>query len=607
MKDSENDPQGLELDAVRKKYLRERDKRLVEGRAAIRDLRADRHFADYRRDPFTEYEERDAVSDDVDVAIIGGGMAGIVAGAQLRKAGVRRIRIIDEAGGIGGTWYWNRYPGVMCDIESYTYLPMLEDRDYIPRNRYAFGDEILGHFEALAAKFDLVADALFHTRVDRSEWDERSLRWSIRTDHGDEITAKYVVMAVGILNLMKLPVIPGMELFRGRAFHTARWDYDYTGGNLHGGLHKLADKVVGVVGTGASAIQCIPHLAEGSKKLFVFQRTPSAIGVRDNRPTEEDFAKDLRPGWQRERMENFQAIILGVPVESDLVDDGWTHHFGPVHTYPRDPAWSSEEYGRRLEEFDLEIMEAHRRRVEETVDDAATANTLKPYYRYICRRPCFHDEYLPAFNAANVELIDCPAGIECVTENGLVIGEREFELDCIVYATGFEAETTPFFRRAGHEIVGRGEVLLAEKWKDGPRTLFGMMSRSFPNMFIMPSPGQQAVVTVNHALITVEVAEHVAATVARLEEKGVAAFDVSQEAEADWCETILSTHVDSSPVMSLCTPSRINNEGNPGATSPLAGSYRGGFGDFFGFKKLLADWRASGELAGLELQSGAGS
>jgi len=602
MKDTDGFAHGFDPDKVRRKYLQERDKRLVAGLAAIRDLRTDHHFARYRRDPFTAYRDRAPLTDAVDVAIVGGGMAGVVAGAQLRKAGARRIRIIDEAGGVGGTWYWNRYPGVMCDVESYSYLPMLEDLGYIPKNRYAFGDEILGHFEAIAAKYDLVADALFHTRVDRTEWDAASSRWILRTDRRDEIAAKYVVMAVGILNLMKMPVIPGMELFRGKSFHTARWDFEYTGGNTHGGLSKLSDKVVGVVGTGASGIQCIPHLAEASEKLFVFQRTPSAIGVRSNRPTDAGFAKDLRPGWQRERMENFQAVILGIPVESDLVADGWTRHFAPTYRYPRDPAWTDEEYEKRVEAFDFDVMEEHRQRVEKIVEDAATADALKPYYRYICKRPCFHDEYLQAFNAPNVELVDCPAGIERVTEDGLVVQGLEFSLDCIVYATGFEAETTPFYRRAGHEIFGRNGVRLAERWNEGPRTLFGMMSHGFPNLFIMPCPGQQAVVTVNHTLITVEAAEHIGAMVGGLEEKGVAAFEVSEEAEADWCETIVSTHVDSSPVMSLCTPSRLNHEGNPSALSPLAGSYGGGMGDFFAFKKLLADWRESGAFAGLVLE-----
>ncbi|MCH2170507.1 NAD(P)/FAD-dependent oxidoreductase [Myxococcota bacterium] len=602
MKKTDDIPQNFDPESVRKKYLQERDKRLVDGRAEIRDLRNDEHFARYRRDPFTEYQDREAMTDSVDVAIIGGGMGGVVAGAHLRKAGIRRIRIIDEAGGIGGTWYWNRYPGVMCDVESYSYMPMLEDLDYIPKNRYAFGDEIMGHFQAIAEKYDLVSDAMFHTRVERTEWDEASSRWRLSTDHGDEISAKYVVMAVGILNLMKMPAIPGMETFRGKAFHTARWDFEYTGGNIHGGLNKLSDKVVGVIGTGASAIQCIPHLAESAKKLFVFQRTPSAIGVRGNRPTHDDFSEDLRPGWQRERMENFQAILLGLPVETDLVKDGWTKHFGPTHRYPRDPSWTDAEYGRRLEAFDFEVMEEHRQRVADIVHDPKTADVLKPYYRYICKRPCFHDEYLSAFNHPNVELIDCPAGIERVTANGPVIEGREFPLDCIVYATGFEAETTPFYRRAGHDIFGRDGLRLADKWADGPKTMFGIMSHGFPNMIIMPCPGQQAVVTVSHTLITVEAGEHVGAMIGQLEQKEVSVFEVSEEAETEWCETILSTHMKASPIMAACTPSRINHEGNPNALSPLSGAYGGGMGDFFGYKQRLAEWIDSGELAGLLLK-----
>ena len=602
MKDGSDSPGGSNAESMREKYLEERDKRLIDRRAELLDLRDEALSARYRRDPFTEYRSRDALSDDVDVVIVGGGMAGVVTGAELRKRGVRRIRIIDEAGGVGGTWYWNRYPGLMCDIESYIYLPMLEELDYIPKHRYAFGDEILAHYQALADKFDLVDDALFHTRVEKTEWDEESLRWRIRTDRGDEITAKYVVMAVGILNLMKLPAIPGMDHFQGKSFHTARWDYEYTGGGIHGGLTGLTDKVVGVVGTGASGIQCVPHLAKSAKQVFVFQRTPSAIGVRGNRPTDEEFARSLEPGWQRERMENFQSVLQGHSVDVDLVDDGWTWHFGPVQSFPQDPSWSLEEYAQRAEAFDFEIMEVHRRRIDEIVDDAQTAEILKPYYRYICKRPLWHDEYLQSFNAPNVELIDCPTGVEQVTEDALIVNGREFAVDCIVYATGFEGEVTPFFRRAGHDIVGRKGVELAEKWADGPRTLFGTMSRSFPNMFISPCPFQQSVITANFTLATTAIATLVAETVACLEEKGVAAFDVSEAAEADWCQKILDTRVDSSPVMALCTPSRMNNEGDPAGISPLASNYGAGMGDYFGFKELLADWQAKGDLAGLELE-----
>jgi cation diffusion facilitator CzcD-associated flavoprotein CzcO len=589
-------------EAIRAKYLAERDKRLVPGRAVIRDLKTDEHFARYRNDPFTPVIERDPIADDVDVVIVGGGIAGVLAGAQLRKAGIERIRIIDQAGGIGGTWYWNRYPGVMCDVESYIYMPMLEELDYIPTHRYAFGEEIRGHLEAIADRFDLVDDALFHTGVTRAEWNEDAGRWRIQTDRGDAVSCRWYVLAVGILNLMKLPTIPGMEDFGGHSFHTARWDYGYTGGGPAEPLTGLADKVVGLIGTGASGIQCVPPLAESAKHVYVFQRTPSAIGERGNRPTDSDFAHRLEPSWQRTRMDNFQAIIMGRPVDVDLVDDGWTHHYAAVQHPPRDKSMTMAEYLRSAEELDYGIMETHRHRVEELVVDPAKAEILKPYYRYLCKRPCFHDEYLLAFNNPNVTLIDCPAGMECITEHGPVVDGTQYEVDCIIYGTGFEAELTPLFRRVGHEIVGRGGVTLADKWADGAASLFGMMSRGFPNMFVMPAPGQQAVVTVNYTQLAVLGADFVGGAIGLLEKRGVEAFDVNAEAEDAWTQQIVDTHVDSSAVMSACTPSRINNEGHPELLNPRNGNYGRGLGDWFGYRELLEQWLEAGSFEGLELK-----
>ena len=590
-------------ETVRAKYLAERDRRLVPGRADIRDLRTDRHFSHYRDDPFTPFSEREAVADEVDVFIVGGGIAGVLAGANLRKAGVERIRIVDLAGGIGGTWYWNRYPGVMCDVESYIYIPLLEEFGYVPEHRYAFGEEILGHLERIADRYDLTSDALFHTGVTRTEWDEDAARWRVHTDRGDQVTCRYYVLAVGILNLMKLPTIPGMEDFGGRSFHTARWDFGYTGGAAHEPLDKLGDKVVALIGTGASGIQCLPPLAEGAKHVYVFQRTPSAVGVRGNRPTEPDFASRLGPDWQQARMDNFQAIIMGRPTDADLVDDGWTHHYAAVQHPPRGRDMSIEEYLRSAEAIDYGIMEEHRRRVEELVADPVKAEVLKPFYRYLCKRPCFHDEYLQAYNSRNVTLIDCPSGIERITELGPVVDGRQYEVDCIIYGTGFEAELTPLYRRVGHEIVGRGGVTLADKWADGAASLFGMMIRGFPNMFVMPAPGQQAVVTVNYTQLAVLGGEFVGRAVGLLEKRDVETFDVSAEAEAEWTQKIVDTHVDSSAVMSACTPSRINNEGHPELLKPQNGNYGRGLGDYFGYREILERWLEAGEFEGLEVEA----
>ncbi len=608
---SPSDPKTSAFDpeAVRAKYAAERDKRLTPGRGVIHDLRHEEQFAEYLRDPFTPFVDREPVSDDVDVAIIGAGMSGVVVGAKLREAGLRDIVLIDKAGGIGGTWYWNRYPGVMCDVESYIYMPMLEEMNCVPTTRYAFGEEIRQHLDNIAAKYGLVDDALFHTGVETSTWDDATSRWIIRTDRGDEVRAKYLIHAVGILNLMKLPVIPGQEDFEGAAFHTARWDYEYTGGSQEDPrMTNLADKVVGVVGVGASGIQAVPPLAESAKHVYVFQRTPSAIGVRGNRPTGDDFAEQLRPGWQTARMENFSAVMIGRPVDRDLVDDGWTWHTARLNNPAIREGMTPAEIGAMVEAFDYEVMEEHRRRIEELVGDAAVAEGLKPYYRYGCKRPCFHDEYLVAFNNPNVTLVNCASGVERITPHGAVACGTEYPLDCIVYATGFEAELTPFARRAGHTIVGRGGVTMEEKWSDGVISLHGMTTHGFPNMFIMPAPGQQAVTTHNFTHLMVLGADHIAATVGALEERGVGWFETTEDAENAWTDIILSTARDNSAFMSACTPSRLNFEGHPEMMKARNGAYGGGYGDVFGYRDLLADWRARGAFDGWELgEAGAGS
>jgi cation diffusion facilitator CzcD-associated flavoprotein CzcO len=593
---------GFDREAVHKRYLEERDKRLVEGRTATKDLREDARFAKYRNDPFTPFTDRAPVTETVDVVIVGAGIGGLTAGVELRKAGIKSIRMVDEAGGVGGTWYWNRYPGIMCDVESYIYIPMLDELDYVPKTRYAYGDEIREQLEALGKKFDLADDGLFHTMVTTIRWNEDSGRWMVRTDRGDEIRARYVVEAVGILNLMKMPDIPGMESFKGKQFHTARWDYEYTGGSPAGELDKLADRTVAILGTGASAVQAIPHLAAAAKHLYVFQRTPAAVGYRGNRPTSPEFAEVLRrrPRWQRERMYNFHDVLRGA-ADEDLVDDGWTNYWPRTRSRRRPAEMSLEQFMYETEAEDFAVMEEHRSKIDEIVADPDVAEALKPYYRYLCRRPLFLDEYYQAFNRPNVTVVPCPAGIDRVTATGIECGGKTYEFDLIVYATGFEAEVTPFPRRAAHDIVGRGGVTLADAWAEGPVTLHGLVTRGFPNLFIMPSPGQQAVVTVNFTLINVEAAEHIGRTVKLLEERGVRSFDVSQDAQDEYVGSVLSKFVAAYEVMEACTPSRLNNEGNPRLANPRGGAWGGGMGDLHGWTALLREWRESGDLAGLEL------
>ena len=444
-------------------------------------------YAHYLEDPYVAPIEREPLTDEVDVVIIGGGFGGLLAGARLRQAGVDDIRIIEKGGDFGGTWYWNRYPGAMCDVESYIYLPLLEEVGYVPKEKYTHAPEILDHSRAIGETFDLYRNACFQTEVTDLRWDDDDDRWVVHTNRGDAMRARFVCMASGPLHRPKLPGIPGIEEFKGHTFHTSRWDYDYTGGDSDGNLVGLKGKRVGIIGTGATAVQCVPHLGEAADQLYVFQRTPSSIDVRANRPTDPEWAASLGPGWQKNRMDNFNTLVSGGFASEDLVNDGWTDIIGKLLLMIQKGAageMTAESLARTMEMADFEKMEQIRSRVDELVADEQTAEALKPYYRQFCKRPCFHDEYLDTFNRPNVTLVDTNGkGVDRLTEHGIVANGVEYEIDCLIFATGFEVGTA-FTRRAGCELYGRGGLSLSEKWADGTSTFHGMHVRGFPNLFI---------------------------------------------------------------------------------------------------------------------------
>ena len=590
---------GFDPDALRARYRAERDKRVRgDGNEQYREIAGD--FAHYLDDPYVAAGfSRSALTDEVEVVVVGGGFGGQLAAARLREAGVSDIRIVEKGGDFGGTWYWNRYPGAACDIESYIYLPLLEEIGFMPKEKYTRAPEILAHSRAIGEHFDLYKGALFQTEVTAMRWDEAAARWIVETNRGDALKARFVVMANGPLHRPKLPGIPGVETFKGHSFHTSRWDYDYTGGTAEGGLTGLAGKRVGVIGTGATAVQCVPHLGAGAGELFVFQRTPSSIDVRNNRPTDPDWAKSLKPGWQQERMDNFTILTSGGMQAEDLVKDGWTDIIGNILLLARKQAEAGQAVGNPadlMQLADFKKMEQVRARVDGVVQDPATAEALKPYYNQFCKRPCFHDEYLATFNRQNVHLIDTDGkGVDRITEKGIVANGVEYELDCIVYATGFEVGTS-YARRAGYELHGRDGQTLTEKWADGVSTLHGLYSRGFPNVFIISNT--QSGFSVNFPHMINEQAKHIGYVLGHCAERQVRVIEASQEAEDAWVQTIIDLALMRQKFLEECTPGYYNNEGNVRVMSVRNGSYGAGP---VAFSKLLADWRADGSLAGLEL------
>ena len=599
-------------EVIREKYAAERAKRLrPDGNDQY--IRMTGRFASYQADPYLPVVERAPVTGDVTFAFIGGGFAGLLAGARLEEAGIDDVRIIDKAGDFGGTWYWNRYPGAMCDTASLVYLPLLEETGHMPTEKYAHGPEILEHCRRIGRHFGLYHNALFHTKVTDLTWDEGRLRWRVRTNRGDDFTARFIGMGIGPLHVPKLPGIDGIEDFRGCSFHTSRWDYSFTGGTQQGApMDKLADKRVAIIGTGATAVQCVPELAKACGELFVFQRTPSSVDVRANEPLDPGWFTGIAvPGWQQRWLDNFTANwegVAGRPADGeleDLVQDGWTDLGRRIRTVLASippGEITPERLQEVFEDADNAKMEQIRARADATVTDPDTAAKLKAWYRQLCKRPTFHDEYLQAFNRPGTHLVDTDGkGVERVTENGVIANGREYPVDCIIYASGFEVGFGIDPDRAGYDPAGVGGIRLSDYWAEGMRTLHGIHVHGFPNAFLVQL-AQGAALASNVPHNFVESSKAIAAVVKHAVVSDFSRVEVTKEAEDAWVNDLIANSA--AFAREDCTPGYYNNEGRPAEPkNRLNLGYPRGATAFF---RLMQEWQQSGAFAGLAFSPAAG-
>ena len=587
-----NNDKKLSLEEAREKYRIEREKRLrADGIRQYKELKGD--YEEFDRDPYVEPGfTRDAVIEDVDVVIVGGGFGGMIEAANLTKAGITNFRIVEKAGDFGGTWYWNRYPNAACDVESYVYLPLLEDTGYMPTEKYAKAPEIFAYCQLLGRTFDMYRGALFQTEVEDMRWDESKKRWNVMTSRSDVLSAKFIVIAGGVLHKAKLPGIPGIETYAGRAFHTSRWDYSFTGGSSQTLMEKLADKRVGIVGTGATAVQVVPKLGEAAKELFVFQRTAACVGVRNNKPTDPEWFKSLKPGWQAERTRNFTQAVTGAQPAVDMIDDEWTKmNWVDTRKLPE-----NDDEALELERIDFENMERVRQRIADVITDSALAELMMPWYSQSCKRPCFHDEYLPAFNRPNVHLVDTDGkGVNEINERGVIVNGVEYPVDLLIFASGFEVTTT-YTHRLGFDPKGRNGVSLSEAWAEGPATLHGVLSNGFPNMFMISTvQGAQAT---NFVHSITETAQHVAFLIEQCVKGNIATIEPETAAQENWFETLFAQLWGIARYNATCTPGYLNSEGGGDMRSARAIAW---MTSVLGFAEYVENWRQQGDLTGLVL------
>jgi len=584
-------------DLLHRKYLEERDKRLrAEGRDQY--IGVEDRYAKYAEDPYVAPGfTRDSVVEDTDVLVVGGGFSGLLTANALLKEGIGNFRIIEKAGDFGGTWYWNRYPDCRCDVESYIYLPLIEDFGDMPKEKYARSSAIFEHAKKIGRELKLYDRTYFQTGVTKVQWDDVAGRWIVETDRNDIIRARFVCLGSGPLHRPKLPGILGIEKFKGHSFHTSRWDYEYTGGDETGNMTGLRDKRVAVIGTGATGVQCIPPLAKSAQHLYVVQRTPAAVDARNNRPTDPHWWDSLRPGWWERRAANFDGFLAGIPQAEDLVADGWTTIWAKFAEAARTSQDTSDDQLTVAQLVDYEKMGDIRARIDSIVEDPEIAEALKPWYNWFCKRPLFHDGYYETFNRKNVTLINTDGrGLDEVTENAIVFDGKSYEVDCLVFASGFEIGASAS-RIGGFDLLGRKGLTLDQKWQGKRQTLHGMFVRDFPNLGIIAGV-KHATTTWNVTYMLRKQAEHFAAVVKYCVTNDISVFDVAERAELSWGKTIAEKSTLNRKFQAECTPGYYNNEGKDPEQSIFGSVYGGGPFEYF---KVIEDWMKQGIDQDLEV------
>ncbi|KAI1800661.1 FAD/NAD(P)-binding domain-containing protein [Daldinia bambusicola] len=602
----------LDIEAIRAKYESERMKRLRPDGVAqfIAPKGAYSHFTD---DVVTSTTPREPVSANTKVLIVGAGFAGMITAVRLKKDhGIDDFVMVDRAGGFGGTWYWNQYPGVACDVESYIYIPFLEETGYIPKDRFSYGPEIREHMERVSSKWHLEKHAILHTKVTSMSWDKSTCRWHVRTNRSDNFIAQFVVLATGTFHEPKLPGINGIQNFKRPHFHSSRWDYSVTGGGPDDwNLTKLAGKTVGVVGTGASAAQLIPQLARSVGNLYVFQRTPSSVTFRENFKTAKNPSSHVRcfsqqAGWQQARMEEFADILQGTVIDRDnsAVEGLEVLTVRALFKQAGQAGISikPEEVPELLGLADLVHMEKLRNVIKNIVHDEETAEKLKPWYSFMCKRPVFHNDYLDAFNRPNVQLVDTDGkGVSHLTPTSVVANGQEYEVDLLVYSTGFDLDhNESFYRRTGINLVGTRGKTPDETWEElgGPLTLFGIHWPEFPNLFnIGPS---QSGLSANWTHTAYVAGEHIADVIARILQNDDGDFQAIEPTEAaaeEWAKQSEKGSEMRMVFSKACTPGHYNKEGKPEDIPSRAAPYPKGIMEW---KSVMKKWREQESFEGME-------